>query len=83
MFRIMIKLYATDRFGGSDTAFSFTQYLYASYRRKGDNMTETQIIQVYADRRMTIREIAKASGRSYANVRKVLTGAGYHFSKKI
>lgn len=46
-------------------------------------MTETQIIQVYADRRMTIREIAKASGRSYANVRKVLTGAGYHFSKKI
>ena len=48
-----------------------------------DNMTETQIIDTYAKRKMTIREIAKASGRSYANVRKVLTGAGYHFSKKI
>ena len=46
-------------------------------------MTDTQIIDTYAKRKMTIREIAKASGRSYEDVRKVLTGAGYHFSKKI
>lgn len=30
----MIKLYATDRKGGSDTAFYYRKYLYASYRRK-------------------------------------------------
>ncbi len=46
-------------------------------------MTDTQIIDTYAKRKMTIREIAKASGRSYEDVRKVITGAGYHFSKKI
>lgn len=45
-------------------------------------MNDQQIIDVYAARKMTIREIAKASGRSYADVRKVLTFAGYHFSKK-
>lgn len=58
-------------------------YTIQKKKRGENNMTETQIIQVYADRRMTIREIAKVSGRSYANVRKVLTDAGYHFSKKI
>ena len=31
----MIKLYATDRKGGSDTAFYYRKYLYAPYRRKG------------------------------------------------
>lgn len=46
-------------------------------------MNDQQIIDVYAARKMTIREIAKASGRSYADVRKVLTVAGYHFTKKI
>lgn len=46
-------------------------------------MSEQKIIDTYAARRMTTREIAKASDRSYANVRKVLTGAGYHFTKKI
>ncbi len=35
MFQSMIKLYATDRKGGSDTAFYYRKYLYASYRRKG------------------------------------------------
>ena len=45
-------------------------------------MTDKQIIETYAARKMTIREMAKASGRSYDSVRKVLTGAGYHFSKK-
>lgn len=46
-------------------------------------MTDAQIIQTYADRKMTIREIANATGKSYNYVRRVLTGAGYHFSKKI
>lgn len=46
-------------------------------------MNDQQIIDVYAARKMTIREIAKASGRSYADVRKVLTFAGYHFTKKL
>lgn len=45
-------------------------------------MINQQIIDLYAARKMTIREIAKASGRSYSNVRNVLTNAGYHFSKK-
>lgn len=45
-------------------------------------MSEQQIITTYANRQMAIREIAKASGLSYTKVRKVLTGAGYHFSKK-
>lgn len=45
-------------------------------------MTDKQIIQTYAERKMTIREMAVASGRSYESVRKVLTNAGYHFSKK-
>lgn len=45
-------------------------------------MTNKQIIDTYAARKMTIREMAKSSGRSYESVRKVLTGAGYHFSKK-
>ena len=46
-------------------------------------MTNQQIIDTYAARKMTIREMAKASGRSYEDVRRVLTNAGYHFSKKI
>ncbi len=45
-------------------------------------MSNQQIVDVYAARKMTIREIAKASGLSYSYVRKVLTDAGYHFSKK-
>ncbi len=45
-------------------------------------MTDKQIIETYAARKMTIRDMAKASGRSYDSVRKVLTEAGYHFSKK-
>lgn len=45
-------------------------------------MTDKQIIETYAARKMTIREMSKASGRSYDSVRKVLTKAGYHFSKK-
>ena len=45
-------------------------------------ISEQQIIAIYAARMMTIREIARVSGRSYENVRKVLTSAGYHFSKK-
>lgn len=40
----MIKLYATDRKGGSDTAFYYRKYLYASYRRRGDNITQIVII---------------------------------------
>ena len=46
-------------------------------------MTNQQIIDTYAARKMTIREMAKASGQSYEDVRRVLTNAGYHFSKKI
>lgn len=46
-------------------------------------MSDQQIIDIYAARKMTIREIAKVSGRSIEAVRKVLTKAGYHFSKKI
>ena len=46
-------------------------------------MSDQQIIDTYAARKMTIREMAKASGRSYEDVRRVLTNAGYHFSKKI
>ena len=45
-------------------------------------MTDKQIIETYAARKMTIREMAKVSGRSYGSVRKVLTDAGYHFGKK-
>ena len=32
-------------------------------------MTDKQIIDAYAARKMSIRDIAKASGRSYENVR--------------
>lgn len=45
-------------------------------------MTDKQIVDTYAARQMTIREMAKSSGRSYDSVRKVLTDAGYHFGKK-
>ena len=55
----------------------------SSKERSGKAMSNQEIIDVYAARKMTIREIAKASGRSYSDVRKVLTGAGYHFTKKI
>lgn len=46
-------------------------------------MTDKQIVETYAARKMTIREMATFSRRSYDSVRKVLTAAGYHFSKKI
>lgn len=45
-------------------------------------MTDKEIIATYAARKMTIREMAKSSGRSYGSVRNVLTAAGYHFGKK-
>lgn len=45
-------------------------------------MTDRQIIETYAARKMTIREMATVSKRSYDSVRKVLTAAGYHFGKK-
>lgn len=44
-------------------------------------MTEEQIITIYAARRMTIREIANASGLSYETVRQILVKAGYHNTK--
>lgn len=44
-------------------------------------MTDKQIIDAYAARKMTIRDMAKASGRSYENVRQVLLAAGYYNGK--
>jgi len=44
-------------------------------------MTDKQIVETYAVRSMTIREMAKASGRSYEDVRQVLVAAGYHNGK--
>jgi hypothetical protein len=46
-------------------------------------MSDQQIIEKYAAREMTIRELAAASGRGYEDVRRVLTNAGYHNTKKI
>ena len=46
-------------------------------------MSDKQIIEIYAARKMTIREMAKGSGRSYDSVRRVLIDAGYHFGKKM
>lgn len=45
-------------------------------------MTDKQIVETYALRKMTIREMARCSGHSYNYVRRVLTEAGYHFGKK-
>ncbi len=44
-------------------------------------MTDQQIIATYAARRMTIREMAKVSGRSYKDVRNVLVMSGFHNGK--
>ena len=44
-------------------------------------VTDKQIIDAYAARKMTIRDMAKASGRSYENIRQVLVAAGYHNGK--
>ena len=44
-------------------------------------MTHQQVINTYAAREMTIREIAAASGRSYQDIRHVLIRAGYHNTK--
>ena len=46
-------------------------------------MTDKQITEIYAARKMTIREMAEDSGRSYSSVRKVLISAGYCFGKKM
>lgn len=46
-------------------------------------MSDKQIIETYAARKMTIKEMAKDSGRGYNSVRKVLIDAGYHFGKKM
>lgn len=45
-------------------------------------MIDQQIINTYAAREMTIREIAAAFGRSYQNIRNVLTRVGYHNTKQ-
>lgn len=44
-------------------------------------MTDQKIIEIYAARKMTIRELAVASGKSYNYVRLVLVKAGYHNGK--
>lgn len=45
-------------------------------------MTNDQIISIYSSRKMTIMEIAKAAGRSYWNVRRVLVRAGFQYGQK-
>lgn len=44
-------------------------------------MTDQQVINTYAAREKTIRELAEATGRSYQDVRHVLIKAGYHNTK--
>ena len=44
-------------------------------------MTDQQIIQLYAARMMTIRELAQAAGRPFKEVRWILVKAGYHYGK--
>lgn len=44
-------------------------------------MSEQQIIDLYAGRKMTIREIAHAAGKTYRKVRWILVKAGYHYGK--
>jgi len=41
-------------------------------------MTDQEIIETYALRKMTIRQLARKIGRSYEYVRKILVKAGYH-----
>lgn len=44
-------------------------------------MKNREIIETYTARKMTIREMAKKSGRSYEDVRKILLSAGFHNGK--